>query len=89
MAATFTKDPLAVLDYTIDWTAWLGVDTIPTSTWTIAPGITGTKDSHTTTATTIWLSGGVHGTDYKVSNRIVTAATRADSRQLLIKVRRE
>lgn len=30
---TFTKDPHAVLDYTVDWTRWLAGDTIATSAW--------------------------------------------------------
>jgi hypothetical protein len=36
----FVKDPSAVLDYTIDWTAWLVAgDTIVAATWTPSSGI--------------------------------------------------
>src|SRR5207237_8913736 len=33
-----TKDPNADLDYQFDWTAWLGTDTISTSTWSAPIG---------------------------------------------------
>lgn len=83
----FVKDPDAVLDYQVDWSAWLGTDTITASTWTLDTGITKTLDTHTTTAATIWLSGGTDGTNYSVSNRIVTAGGRTNDRTLTILVR--
>jgi hypothetical protein len=86
--ATFTKDPNAVLDYQIDWTAWLtGAETITTSTWTVPTGITKDSDSHTTALTTIWLSGGTAGTKYLLTNRIVTSAARTDDRTITISVK--
>lgn len=86
--ATFTKDPDAVLDYQIDWTAWLtGGETITTSTWTLPTGITRNSDNHTTTMTTIWLSGGTAGTKYALVNRIVTSAARTDDRTITISVK--
>jgi hypothetical protein len=30
------KDPNAALDYTIDWSDWLGADVIAASVWTLA-----------------------------------------------------
>jgi len=83
----FTKDPDAVLDYQIDWLAWLGSDTIATSTWTVGTGITKDSDTNTTTTATIWLSGGTVGTSYSATNRIVTALGRTDERTIQITVK--
>jgi hypothetical protein len=86
MASTFVKDPDAVLDYQVNWAAWLGADTISTSDWSAAAGITVDSESETTTAATVWLSGGTAGEEYAVRNRIVTAAGRTDDRTLTIVV---
>lgn len=82
----FVKDPQAVLDYTIDWSRWLGNDTISTSTWTVPEGITKKTDSRTNTTATIWLSGGTAGTRYTLVNHIVTAGEREDDRTIHIDV---
>ena len=82
----YIKDPDAVLDYAVDWTDWLGVDTISTSTWTVATGLTKTADSKTTKVATIWLSGGTASAEYSVANKIVTAGGRTDERTLTIVV---
>lgn len=85
MADSFLKDPNAVLDYQIDWSTWLGSDTIASSSWVIPTGITEDSDSNTTTTATVWLSGGTAGTTYTVTNRIVTAGGRTEDRSLTIK----
>jgi len=82
----FTKDPSAVLDYTINWSSWLDSDTISTSTWTVPTGLTKDSDTSTTTTATIWLSSGTAGTQYTVVNHIVTAAGREDDRSIYIVV---
>lgn len=87
MAQIFVKDPDAVLDYVIDWSAWLDTDTISTSVWTVPDGITKDSDTETATASTIWLSSGTVDTDYDGVNHIVTAAGREDDRTITIQVR--
>ncbi len=82
----FIKDPDAVLDYVIDWDDWLGTDTIATSTWAAEAGITIDSDTNTNTTATVWLSSGTAGTEYIVTNEIVTAASRTDNRRLRIRV---
>jgi hypothetical protein len=47
------------------------------------------SDSATTTTTTVWLSGGTAGYNYKVENRITTVGGRTDDRTLLIRVREQ
>lgn len=83
----FTKDPDAVLDYTWDWSDWLGADTITGApTVTVPSGITKTSQSNTTTTVTAWLSGGTVGTTYDVICRIVTTGGRTDDRTIRIEV---
>ena len=86
MAYSANKDPNAVLDYQFNWAAWLGSDTIATSTWDVPDGITKTDEDSSDTTTTIWLSGGTAGTSYEVVNQIVTAGGRTDERTLTIHV---
>ena len=82
-------DPDAVLDYAVDWTAWLSDgETITASTWTVPDGITETTPapSFTDTAATIWLTGGTVGQSYSVTNHITTSQGRQDDRSLNIRV---
>jgi hypothetical protein len=83
---TFTKDPHAILDYTIDWTRWLAGDTIATSEWLVAAGLTKVADSKTVSSATVWLSGGTAGQSYTVTNRIVTNGGRTEDRSFTIRV---
>lgn len=80
------KDPDAVLDYSWDWTAWLGDDTIVTSEWFVE-GATVDSDSHDTKTTTVWLSGGTVGDQITAMNRVTTAGGRTDDRTRSIPVR--
>jgi len=83
---TFTKDPNAVLDYSIDWTRWLAGDQIATSVWLVATGLTKVADSKTASSATVWLSGGTAGQSYTVTNRITTAGGRTEDRSFTIRV---
>ena len=83
---TFTKDPNAVLDYSVDWTRWLAGDQIAASEWIIPSGLTKMADSKTSTSATVWLSGGTAGQWYIVTNRITTAAGRTEDRSFTIRV---
>jgi hypothetical protein len=85
---TFTKDPDAVLDYSVDWSLWLAGDEISSSEWLLEAGaaIEKVTASSTPTKATVWLSGGDVGITYLVTNRIVTAGGRTDNRTISIKV---
>ena len=85
---TFTKDPDAVLDYSVDWSLWLAGDEIFTSEWLLEEGalIEKATDSNTTNKATVWLRGGQAGTTYLVTNRIVTVGGRTDDRTISVKV---
>ena len=83
---TFIKDPDATLDYTVDWSEWLGEDVIESADWVAPAGLTVESESHTATTATVWLSGGQAGREYAVVSRIVTAGGREDDRTITIKV---
>ena len=79
------KDPNATLQYTLDWSEYLGSDTIVSAAWS-APGLTTNSTSSTTTTTTIWLSGGTVGKVYTVRCRVTTTAGTIDDRSFEIEV---
>lgn len=86
---SYAHDPSAVLDYAIDWTAWLAEgETITDSTWTVPSGITETTPSPSIDGgvTTIWLAGGTVGTIYTVTNHITTSHGRQDDRSFELSV---
>jgi hypothetical protein len=85
---TFTKDPDAVLDYSVDWSLWLAGDEISASEWILEEGalLEQVSGTNTTTKATVWLRGGQAGTTYLVTNRIVTAGGRTDERTISVKV---
>lgn len=60
-----------VLDVTIDWSNWLGSDTISTSTFSSDGGASIDSSSNTTTTATVTISG-EDGTS-KIEHKIVTA----------------
>lgn len=87
MPSNFVKDPDAVLDYAVDWSAWLATgETITGSSWTVDTGITKNSDTHSTTAAVAWLSGGTVGVSYLCVNHITTSGGRQDDRTLTISV---
>lgn len=88
--ANMRKDPDAVLDYGIDWKAWLVPgDTITESSWEVTDGgsaLVIDSEFSDSTVTGLWLSGGTPKGRYKVTNHIVTSAGREDDRSLTINV---
>lgn len=85
--ATFYKDPDAVLDYSVDWSDWLATgETISTSSFTVATGVTKDSETNDTTSATVWLSGGTDGTRYTITNQITTSDSRTDDRSFTVVV---
>jgi hypothetical protein len=79
------KDPDDIADYQLDWYTGkndkpgqlqLDGDTIFSSTWIVPTDLTLEDESNDSTSATIWLSGGLNGKTYIITNRIVTAAGR-------------
>jgi len=82
------KDPQAKKPYFIDWSEWLGTDTIATATWDVPDGLTDSNPSivNSGTRAVVWLEGGVAGNTYKVNLHIVTTAGLEDDASLSIYV---
>lgn len=84
------KSPTADVPYKIDWTAWLGAETITSSSWDVLDKKSGLmlRDPSITDSdkkTQVYIRGGEIGGPYKVLNTITTA-TRRDSRYIEIRV---
>jgi hypothetical protein len=83
------KDPAATLDYQLDWTDWLGADTISASVWTLASptgGLTAAAPSFTGKIARVWLSGGTAGQTVRVTNQITSALGRIDERSFNVRL---
>lgn len=81
------KDPNSTLDYQLDWSEWLGGDTIQTSVWTVPAGLTYESDSNTSTSTTVWVSGGTDGSVHIATNRVTTAGGRIADRSITFQLK--
>jgi hypothetical protein len=86
---SFTKTPLANLDYTVDWGDWLdGLnDAIVESNWVIPDGILLSAATSDTRTATGWLTGGEVGQDYLIINQITTADGRMTEKSFTVRVR--
>ena len=89
MAALYAKDPEAVLDYYVNWAAWLGDDTIVTSTWAVdtASDVDLGDPIDLGPLQGIWVSGGTVHTTALLTNHILTAAGREDERTILLVIK--
>lgn len=87
MAATYSevKAAASILDYRIDWSAWLGADTISVSAWDVTGATEGTN-SNTTTTSTVRVSGGTAGTPATLKNTITTAAGLIEVRSIALEI---
>jgi hypothetical protein len=87
----FLKDPGAVLDYRMEWSALLapGV-TLTGSSWSVAPleegGVVIGAASSTAAAAVVQLSGGVVGRTYRVVNRVTLSDGGSDERMMVVRV---
>ena len=85
----FEKDPVATLDYTWDWTAWLGEDEILTATFTPDPGITVESSTFTPKTAVARVTGGSPATTYQVACTIQTVANRTDKRTAVFLIKQQ
>lgn len=91
------KDPDAIRDYGIDWTADIGANTIVTSTWLLNDedwpdtGATLSNEAQSIkadgTGTIIRLGGGTLGESYKVTNRVVLSNGERDDKTEILKIK--
>jgi len=83
---TFVKDPQAKLDYLVDWTQYLGVDTISSSSFSVGAKLTKVSEGNDASMATVWLSGGAVGDVELVTNTITTTLGRTDERSFFVSV---
>lgn len=78
------------VDYSHEWAQWLALsdnDAIATSTWAIdKTSMTIESSIFTPTLTTVFVSGGVVGKTYRVTNTITTTGGRTETRTFLVRV---
>ena len=80
--------PGARLDWGVDWSQEMRTgDTITQSTWAGPESLTLEDASFSASATKVWAEGFVLGQDYTITNSIVTAQGREDSRTIVLKCR--
>jgi len=94
-------DPDEVQDYSVDWSRFLGTDTITTVVWQIngqtvtsygsfnndGNELTLIQPTNTDTVATARFNSGVVGTKYKVTCRITTAASKTYERKINLTIR--
>jgi len=78
MITPLIHDPNAVLDYVLDWSSYLGDDTIIANTWSADSGIMVESDAFDASTTTIWVSGGTPDKRYALTSHITTIGGRDD-----------
>lgn len=88
MPQTFTHDPDAERNYTINWSLVLddADTTLASATWDVPDGLTEESTSNTSTAAIIRLSGGDVGTTYRVTCHAVFADGQEDDRSIYLVV---
>lgn len=85
------KDPSATLDYSVDWGAdYLSDDVLTESSWAVSPaepgGVSMVANGFDLKTSTVQVSGGNVGRIYRLTNHVVTADGREDSRSIMIRV---
>lgn len=85
------KDPDAALDYSVDWgTEYLSDDVLATSGWSVDPaepgGVAVVRQESDLLIATVIVGGGAPGKLYRLTNHVVTASGREDSRSIMLRV---
>ncbi|SAL25442.1 phage fiber-tail adaptor protein [Caballeronia telluris] len=84
---SFTKDPIAVLDFEWDWSAWLASgETIAEASAIATNGLTVNSSTVSGARVSAWISGGTSGQTCAVKCQVRTSAGRTDARSILISV---
>lgn len=89
IADKFDKQPAEVQDYDIDFNEYLTAmaDTGDSHTVVAATGITVDASTLAAGVVKVWLSGGTHGTNYKITATLTTTGGRVKEHEILIRVR--
>ena len=85
------KDPAAVLDYAVNWSAeYLDTDRIVDSDWTVEPteadGVAVVSSDVADGSAIVTVGGGLAGHLYRLSNRVTLESGREDRRSIMLRV---
>lgn len=85
------KDPEALLDYSVDWGAdYLTGDVLTESGWAVSPAevvvVSIVSSRFDLLVSTVQVAGGVPGRIYRLTNHVITAEGREDSRSIMLRV---
>jgi hypothetical protein len=85
------KDPSATLDYSVDWGFdYLADDVLTESSWSVFPAETGgvsiMSSSFNLKSSMVQVGGGNVGRIYRLTNHVMTAEGRDDSRSIVLRV---
>jgi hypothetical protein len=82
------KDPQESIDYAIDWSDFMAAsETISASSWSVtSTALSIGTVAATTLITAAFVSGGVNGDVYRLTNKITTNQTRVAERSVIIRV---
>ena len=94
MTRQFLKDPDAVIDYTIDWSEnyLAATEQVNDSNWSVSPEgavndmTVDTVMPVTSGVATAFVTGGIAGKIYQLTNRITTDQGRTDERSITIRI---
>jgi len=67
------KDPDEVISFGVDWSEYLGAETVTSSNWTVASGVTKVGQTLVGKQANVTISGGTLGTVNRITNRITTS----------------
>lgn len=86
---TFTKQPVEVKDYDLDYSEWLvAADTVEAAEVTVEPaGLTVGSVFTQDKKIKVWLSAGTNGTVYKLTVTMTTADGRVKQDEFKVKVK--
>lgn len=68
------KDPDEVISFGVDWSEYLGAETVTSSNWTVPSGVTKVGQTLVGKQANVTISGGTLGTVNRITNRITTSA---------------
>ena len=82
------KDPDAEIGISVDWTQYIGSDTVVGSpTWSLANGLTAASTTFSSNISTVRVSGGQEGCDYLATCRATLASGVIEEATILVRVR--
>jgi hypothetical protein len=86
----YLKDPLARVDYAINWSPYVDGQTIEESLWSVTldeeDGVAAEETSFEPVRTAARLTGGVAGHSYTVSNQVTFSDGTTDLRSITLRV---